>query len=184
MPLRSDLLAGRRTQALDRLRSTTGNRLAAAFRALDAYDDEARWNALVEPLVAAAQTRAISTQIAYLEAVIGTRLRFDTDSLLERAAIDLREPFIAFANAIDHGEDFASAVVSGALRAEGVGESSVTYASRAAATTANRYVRGWERSLSAGACDWCQTAAQQTYRTAESASFGHLRCSCDVSPLT
>lgn len=180
---RRDLLAERRTRLLDRLRAVTGSRLAVAFDSLGSYDDEARWYTVASPLVVAAQGRAISTQVAYLEAIIGQRLTFDTGALLERAAVDLREPFIAFANVLDNGGEFDEAVTSGALRAEGVGESSVTYASRAASSTADGHARGWVRLLSASPCDWCQTVAQQTYRSAESASFGHLRCHCEPDPI-
>lgn len=40
----------------------------------------------------------------------------------------------------------------------------------------------WRRVPGAKSCDWCRLVAGQTYRTAESADFGHERDDCDVVP--
>lgn len=136
---------------------------------------------LAGPVLTAAQNRAIDLQVAYLQRILAERVPFDRAALLKTAQIDITEPLIAFANALDSGNTFEQAVLSGRLRAEGIGESGTHWASRAANTAVRRPMR-WQRVLSGGACEWCQMVAGQTYASAESASFGHLHCSCGVVP--
>lgn len=150
------------------------------------YDeaDQAAWAADVAPVVEAAQTRAIDTQAAYLAARLDDQVIPDTAVALERSRVDLREPFIALANALSKGENLDAAVLSGLLRAQGVGESSVFWAARAANTTIDdSRIHGWTRTLTGNACSWCIQVAAQTYKTAETASFGHQRCDCGVDPI-
>lgn len=178
----STALLTRRRQLLDRIRLVTGAQLASVWDNLDGYSDDEQWLTLAVPILTAGQTRAVSLQIASLEAILATRLAFDTPSILERATIDITQPFIALATALGNGDPFTAAVAAGRDRAQAVGESGVTFASRAANTAADEHVHGWERVPEGGACDWCKLVAQQTYKTADSASFGHLRCACDVIP--
>lgn len=175
-------LLARRRQLLDQLRTSTSSQLTRIWDSLDNYTDDTRWLTLASPVLQAGQQRAAHLTIASLEAILGTRLAFDTKTILERAKIDPTQPFIALANALSNKLEFAAAVDAGRARAEAVGESAVTFAARAANGAAESHVSGWSRVPDAGACDWCQTVAGQTYHTADSASFGHLRCACDVVP--
>lgn len=183
-PVNSAALLRRRRELLDNLRAVTGSQLAAIWNSLDGYSDDRQWRARAVPVLTAGQSRAISLQIASLEAILAAPLVFDRHAVLERAAIDINQPFIALATALQDGQPFVDAVEAGAARAEGVGESGITFASRAANSAADDHVTGWERVPSAGACSWCALVAEQTYKTADSASFGHLRCSCDVIPAS
>lgn len=187
MPVVNDVaLLRRRQDQLAALRSTTAAQLARRWLALPDYsaDMEDRWVELAAPVVAAGQGRAVSIQVAVLERRLGRRLTFDRLAVLAAARIDLTQPFVALANALSTGADFDAAVESGRARAEGVGESAVQWASRSANSAAtDQRIVGWTRTVGAGSCEWCQVVATQRYRTAESASFGHLRCSCGVDPI-
>ncbi len=181
-PVNSAALLNRRRQLIDHVRTTTGQQLANVWDSLDGYSDDEQWLARATPVLAAGQSRAISLQIASLEAILGVQLAYDRPALLQKAAIDISQPFIALATALRDGHPFDDAVTAGADRAQTVGESGVTWAARAANTAADQHVSGWERVPDGGACDWCQLVAEQTYSTADSASFGHDRCACDVIP--
>lgn len=188
MPAVNDVaLLRRRQDQLAVLRSTTAAQLGRRWLSLSDYDPdmEFRWIELAGPVVAAGQGRAVSLQVAVLERRLGRRLAVDRPKILAAARIDLTQPFIALANALSTGADFGTAVESGRTRAEGVGESAVQWASRAANTAAqaDQRIVGWTRTVGAGSCEWCQVVATQRYRSAESASFGHLRCSCGVDPI-
>ena len=177
----------RRRQAhLARIATTTGVALQRRWRALGSYDraDQERWATAAEPVVLAGQNQAIDVQAAYLGARLDGPVNVRRAAALEAAAVDLREPFIAYANALSKGAERKVALESAALRATGLGESSVYWAARAANTTIrDSRIVGWTRTLTGNACTWCVAVAGQTYRTAESASFGHQRCDCGVDPI-
>lgn len=182
MAVNSSALLARRRQLLDQVRTTTGDHLGRTWDSLDHYTDDTEWNRLAAPIVAAGQHRAFSIQIASLTALLGLELGYSRAELLDKASLDISQPFVALANALSNGATFDAAVISGRDRAQGVGESAVTYAARAANSAADRHVSGWERVPEGGACDWCVEVSGQMYRTADSAAFGHLRCACDVIP--
>lgn len=183
----ADALTTRKQALLEDLGTRTAGQLRRIWLSLGDYaeSDQEAWATLAAPVVEAAQGRAVNLQVAYLETLLDETVDFDIEDVLANAQIDIGEPFIALANALSNGEEITAAVESGALRAEGIGESGVTWAARAAngAVERNDRVTGWQRTLSRGACEWCQTVAGQTYRSAESASFGHLRCNCGVEPV-
>lgn len=183
MPVNEQALHARRRLLFDRLRALVGARLAAIWLGLDGYVDQGRWVSLAAPIVQAGQERAVSIQTAYLEAILGLSLIVNRQAVLERAAIDVTEPFIAFATALDNQQTFDVAREAGAARATGIGESAVTWAARAAATPAEPHVEGWIRTPDPDPCEWCLVVSTQRYHTVDSASFGHLHCSCDVDPI-
>lgn len=180
-------LTRRRQDALARIRTLTAAQLARRWRTLGSYDksDQQRWHGVARPIITAGQNQAIDTQLAYLGARLGRPVRFDRKTLLELAAVDLDEPFLALARILSGGGSLAEAVASGLTRAEGLGESAVMWASRAANTAAepDERIVGWRRTLGRGSCEWCIQVSRQRYRSAESASFGHQRCSCGVDPI-
>lgn len=188
MPVVNDVaLLRRRQQLLADLRTTTAGQLARRWDAMPGYaeDLQGRWIDLAGPVVAAAQDQAVSVQVAFLQRLLNTELGYDRAAILERAAIDIRQPFIALATALKAGDDYSAAVEAGRARAEGVGESAVQWASRAAndAASDDRRIVGWMRTVDANSCEWCQVVATQMYHSAESASFGHIRCGCGVDPV-
>lgn len=146
--------------------------------------DEDRWVQVASPVVAAGQDQAISTQSAYLGARLGGTVTVDRRAVLEASAVDLREPFIALANSLSKGGTIEAAVLSGALRAQGLGESAAYWAARATNTGVDdSRIVGWTRTISGNACEFCQLVSTQRYHSAESASFGHQRCDCGVDPI-
>lgn len=185
MPVNDVALIARRQDRLTALRTITASNLSKMWVGLDSYVDDVDWLRRAGLVVGAGQSRAVDMQVATLQALLADRLTFDRAGILDMARIDLGQPFIAFANALDSGLKFDEAVEAGRLRAEGVGESSVQWAARAAnqAAEGDERIVGWTRTLGPGSCDWCITVSTQRYRSSESASFGHLRCTCAVDPI-
>lgn len=181
-PLNSQALLARRRQLLDQIRTVTGTQLADVWDSLGGYSDDQQWLARAVPVLVAGQSRAISLTIASLEAILGVQLAFDRPALIDKARIDITQPFISLATALRDGHPFDDAVTAGADRAQTIGETGVTWAARAANGVADSHVTGWERIPEGGACDWCIEVAGQTYHDADSAAFGHDRCACDVVP--
>lgn len=185
MPVNDVALVRKRQTLLATLRQTTAAQLARRWTALDSYDNETAWLRTAGPVLLAGQSRAVDLQVAHLQALLGARITFDRPAILENAAVDLTEPFLALGRALNAGADYADAVEAGKLRAEGLGESGVQWASRAAnqAAAGDDRIVGWTRTLGAGSCSWCIQVSAQRYHSAESASFGHLRCNCGVDPI-
>jgi hypothetical protein len=188
MPPVNDLaLLKRRRGLLTSIRLTTGAALGNAWDNFGAWTDDQqdRWARIATAILTAGQNRAIDLQIAYLQTTLRQTIPFDRAALLERAAIDVNQPFVALANALAGGIPFTEALTAGRLRAEGVGESGTQWAARAAnnAAEGDERIVGWTRVLDGDPCDWCQLVSTQRYHTADSASFGHLRCGCDVEPI-
>lgn len=180
-------LIQRRQRELAKLRTATAAGLARLWRSLDSYDEgtQSRWRQLAGPLVAAGQGKALDLQLAYLRVVLDGAITFERQALLAGAKVELDEPFLALARALKAGRGLEAAIEAGRLRAEGLGESAVQWASRAAneAVEGDERIVGWTRTLTGLACSWCRDVARQRYRTAESASFGHQRCDCGVDPI-
>lgn len=187
MPTFADVaLVKRRQQLLTQLRAVTGTQLSRRWLTLPGYtkDQERQWVAAVTLFVVAAQHRAAGVQVAYLQHLLAVQIAVDFDIVRDTAAIDVTQPFTAFANALDSGLSVAAAIEAGRARAEGVGESSVQWASRAANKAVDdERIIGWTRTVTPRSCEWCRNVAHETYRTADSASFGHLRCDCGVDPV-
>lgn len=177
----------RAQQLLARLRLLAGAALIRLWDALDDHrDSEAdQWTRNAAPVVLAAQSRAIDTQLAYVRALIDDDVAFDREELLALSAVDLREPFIGLAVALRDGETLEAALDAGRSRAQGLADTAVSHASRSANTAldGHRRIVGWRRVLSGPSCDWCITVSGQRYRSAESAAFGHARCNCSVAPI-
>lgn len=187
MPQVDDVALTRRKLAqLESLATRAGAALGRMFRGLGDFDDVAGWLAAASPILTAAQSRAVDTQIAYLSALLGFPVDFDREALLAQASrsVDLEEPFVALGRAVNAGAAFEAALESAAKRAEGLGQSGVTRAARAANNAASDpRIVGWRRTLTGKSCQWCVTVSTQRYDTADSASFGHLRCNCGVDPI-
>lgn len=99
----------------------------------------------------------------------------------------MRDPFIATWRALASGNNYDAAVAAGRARIEAVVTNFTTSTARQTggvfvAKTGLRTV-GWERITNASACDWCEEVSAQLYSSAESADFGHDRCSCSAVPL-
>lgn len=187
MPRPNDVaLVQRRQVVLAKLRTSTSTAVAKAWDSLDAYSDAEieLFIRRAHPALAAGQERAFWLTVSHLQALLGENVDADL-ALLDSAQIDLEQPFIAMRRSLAAGDAFHLAVAAGRARAEGVGESGVQWASRAAnqALDDEPRIHGWRRTLTRKACSWCQQVAEQIYRSADSASFGHLHCDCGVDPI-
>lgn len=97
----------------------------------------------------------------------------------------VREPFISVWQAFKAGRSYADAVEAGRLRLDAV---VVNLASSTARQAGDLFASKtglssrWRRTPDSGACDWCLLIAGQSYKTADSADFGHDRCKCTAIP--
>ncbi len=180
-------LTRRAQRRLSLLRQATALALIRLWDGLPDHHEEAqpRWSALASPVVLAAQSRAIDTQIAYLRARLGEDITFDRAQLLALSTVDLSDPFISLAVSLRDGESLRAALKAGRERTQDLADTAVSHASRSANTAADghRRIVGWRRVLTGDSCDWCVTVAGQRYRSAESAAFGHEACNCSVAPI-
>lgn len=87
--------------------------------------------------------------------------------------------------ALADGHDFAAAQEIGLSTIASLAFDTVQSSARSATNQIDRQeprITGWDREPDASACDWCIEVAGQTYRSADSADFGHDRCGCAVVP--
>lgn len=87
--------------------------------------------------------------------------------------------------ALGDGRDFADALAIGLNVIGSIGFDAVQGAARSATNQIDRQeprITGWDREPDGSACDWCIEVAGQTYRSADSADFGHDHCGCSVVP--
>lgn len=182
-----DVAATRRRQrGLAKLAGSTGSALTTAWFRMPSHReaDQATWIRAARPVVQAGQRNAVTQQAKYLAVRLGEDPDVDMAAALAAAEIDLVEPFLAFGRELGQGSRLRAALVAGGLRAQAIGESAVYWAARAANTTIDEArIVGWTRTLTGNACAWCIQVAGQTYKTAESASFGHAGCDCGVDPI-
>lgn len=186
MALSAEALRRYRRQ-VDARRRRTAAALATLWDRYDAYDsadaeDFARRSA---PVLTGAKTATVATSAAMFAMALNMRRppAVRPDDVEVEPRID--HPFLAFWHALGEGRPREEALAAGRSQAEAVGSDFVQQTARrtgdAAAKASGRRVR-FERRPEPGACAWCVDAADQTYRTARSADFGHDRCLCDVVP--
>lgn len=181
-------LIARKRAGLDRIRTTTGIAVARIWTAMPnhAADTQDAFARQATPVVKAGQDRAVSLTVAFIAALTGITAKTDRPAIIGSAAVDLTSPFKAFGHALNDGQDINAALAAGADAARSAGQDAVTWASRSSGTAFDHsdQVIGWERIPDGGACDWCVLVAGQTYKTADTAAFGHRDCGCEASPLT
>lgn len=162
--------------------------VAAAWDELDGYDEEdvATFERRVRPAVAASKTVAVRAATAYYASIAGLSV---VSLAVRQVPVDYRSrsPFIAHWHALKEGRPWLEALASGRSAGGKAAGDFVTSTSRRTAGIVASKGRiqpvGWERIPDANACAWCLLVASQTYRTAESADFGHNGCGCTTSPL-
>ena len=159
-----------------------GSVMVRAWNQLDSFDesDVAQFRELALPATTVLTRRAAALSAAYLAAL----LREPVVSATATVAPDFVGPFTRFWGAIGRGEPFDQAVLAGSARADAAGRNAVvSTARRVGDQIGSNQITGWRRVLDADPCDWCVTVSTQTYRSAESADFGHDRCGCGVTPV-
>lgn len=185
MALSNEALRRYRRQ-VDARRRRTALALAALWDRLENYDDTdaERFVAQAAPVIAGVKASTVAASAAMFGLALGIRppgVRPQDVDVEPR----IDHPFLAFYHALAEGRPREEALAAGRSQAAAVGADFVQQTARrtgdAAARASGRRVR-FERRPESGACDWCRDAARETYRTAESADFGHDRCFCDVVP--
>jgi hypothetical protein len=180
-------LTARRRVLLGGIRTTTATAVGRVWSALPDHTAAGQpvFAAKAGPDIVAGQSKAISLSVAYVAAVTGVAPQLDRQAVLAGAAVDLASPFYAFGAHLNDGEDPEEALAAGLDAAMSMASDGVTWASRSAGSAFDHSdrVTGWERIPDGGACDWCIEVADQTYLTADTASFGHANCGCEVEPL-
>lgn len=171
---------------LDALRTLVSVGLLTIWDDLGSYSD-ADLNAFMvraAPLLAGAKAATVATSAAFFALAMGT-------PPAAVAAVDvpteprIAHPFLATWHALKEGRPAEEAIAAGRSQVEAVGFDYVQSTARQTgdhvARASRRQVR-WRRSPGASACTWCRLVAGQTYRTSESADFGHDRCDCIAVP--
>lgn len=183
MPLSDEAVRRYRT-ALVSQSARTATFLAAVWDDQPDIEDEARFARAAAPFLIGAKAAAVATSSAFFALAldlrpVGVRAR---DVLSEPR---VRDPFLATWHALNEGRPYEEAVAAGRSAAEAAGEDYVTSTARrtgdVVADKSGQRVR-WRRVPGGGACEFCRTVAGQTYRTSESADFGHDRDHCVVVP--
>lgn len=185
MPASPEAIARFRRQ-LAVYRNRTSALLVTAWAALPAYDEEnieEFTEATATPLVAAKRASVALSAAFYAIALTIPPVGVDPDDI--DVLPDLRGPFLATWHALTMGRGIDEAIRVGRSTASATAYDFVQSTSR---RTGDLVVAradidtGWRRVPGAKACDWCRMVATQTYRTAESADFGHQRDDCIAVP--
>lgn len=180
-------------EAIDRYRTVTRQyrtRTAAALALLwdrlGSYEesDISRYATQAAPVLDGAKRSAVALSAAFFSGATGIRVQgVRPDVVIVTPRID--HPFHAAWHAVNMGRDWSDALQVGRSQAQAVGVDFVQSVTRrtgdAVAARTGRDVR-WRRVPRPDTCAWCATVSGQLYRTAESADFGHDRCSCVVVP--
>jgi len=192
MPRLSDELRGpltRRYQtALAAVVDKATPTLHRIWDGLPAYD-EANIETLAVATAAPLQTVKIASvrhSLGYYTALAGVSPPIVKPDEIAAVA-DMRDPFISVWLALKSGNSYEAALLGGRSRVEAVVANLVNSSARQTGdlfvAKTNLNPRGWERLPNRGACPWCLEVAGQTYQSADSADFGHDRCSCTAAPL-
>lgn len=182
----SDQAVARYKRQIGVYRSRTSALLIAAWERLDGYDEENvdEYTEATRPALTAAKRAAVALSAGFFALALGIRaVGVDPDDV--DLDPDVRGPFRATWHALAMGRPFDEALRVGRSTAQAVGFDFVQSTARrtgdvVAANSGQRVT--WKRVPGAKACDWCRLVAGQTYRSAESADFGHERDDCDVVP--
>ena len=163
-------------------------RLAAAAQAvlLRLWDGKpgvplaANWDEAARPLIEQIADAAVQAAVV-LGAQFGATAA-PSDLIVADAGARVLDPFDRIAALVKRGE-FTGLDESARSVVEALAHDTVYRTARqAVASVAGEVDTAWVRRATAKSCDWCLSMTQYTYRSAESASFGHDRCDCVPMP--
>lgn len=181
-----DPLIARYKALIARYGDRTASSMVRAWDRLGSYseDDIARYQRQTAPVLSGAKTAAVAASAAFF--VTTHRIKpvvVKIDHVVVKAKF--ADPFHAMWHAVGEGRPNDEALQVGRSVAEATGNDFVVSAARRAsdlaAKAAGIRVR-WARVPAGDACAFYIDAAADTYATADSADFGHDRCSCAVVP--
>lgn len=181
------ILTRRYQRSLRVVATNAGNAVTRAWDGLDGWDEPNidEFTGRATPIVSGAQRQGAALTAGYLGLMLATKMP-SVDATKFLGSVDFRSPFLAYWAALGRGEDWPQAITTGRTRAEDLALDGTTTAARGTATEIDPIedrITGWERVPGGVCCEFCATVATQRYHTAESASFGHDRCNCDVIPI-
>lgn len=117
---------------------------------------------------------------AYLEALLEVPPVRDA----EIVEPDWVGPFVKSFRELERTGSVDSAVAAGAARSETAGHMAAVSTARVAADRfSSPRLGGWRRMPNGDSCQWCVSAASETYGTATAADIGHDGCDCSVAPI-
>lgn len=158
-----------------------------AWMGLGSYDeaDIPTFTRQTATALTASKTATVAAAVGFYALLSGARP--PAVAATEIAAVpQMSDPFISVWQALAAGRPNEEALAAGHSRLEAVATDFVNTTARQTGDifTARAGLRtnGWERVPNLGACDWCRQVAGETYRTANSADFGHSRCACSAVP--
>lgn len=165
------------------LGTRTANAVASAWDGLPDYDDRriTEYTRRVTPVTKAAKVAAVALGVGYYSLVARQRPKAIPAAAIARD-FNARAGFVAYWNALANQRPWVEAVAAGRNRTQSTASALVVSSSRVAGDHVLPDAE-WSRIAAGDACAFCQEAASSTYRSAESADFGHERCSCSVIPV-
>lgn len=168
---------------LETISTRTSNAVGQAWDGLPDYEEHRlhEFARRVQPVTRAAKVAAVALGAGYYSTVAQQRPAGVAASLIP-LEFDARAAFVAYWNALSNGRPWPEAVAAGRNRAASTASGLVVSSSR---RTGDHVLprADWTRVAAGNACEFCQEAASSTYRSAETADFGHERCSCSVVPV-
>lgn len=188
--LRPDLVAvlvDRHKQTQARIAARTSQHVVQAWSDLGSWDrrDIARFVEATDPHLAAAKKAAVVLAVGFYAQILQTRapaIPVNSVDVTYRADT----AFTALWHGLSEGRPFPDALNAGQSIAEAQVDRFIASAARRTGdhvTAATRHRTAWKRIPSGNACPFCVRASGQTYKTSETADFGHDRCGCTAVPV-
>lgn len=180
-------LVDRHKQAQSLIAERTSVHVVRVWDDLGSWDrqDVGRFIESTAPHLNAAKKAAVTLAVGFYAQILQTRA-----PAIPLGAIPVEyraeTAFTALWHGLSEGRPFDEALTAGRSIAEAQVERYVASSARRTgdhvAQATRRHV-GWRRVTSGKACPFCVRASGQTYKTSETADFGHDRCGCTAVPV-
>ena len=186
-PDQVEALVGRHKAAQANIADRTGRQIELAWDQLGSWNrrDIERFVEQTEPHLSAAKKAALILAVGFYARILQTRPPALTVASID-ATYNPESGFTALWHALSEGRPFDEALVVGRSAATAQVDRFVASTARRTGdhvATATRQQVAWKRIPSASACPFCVSASGQTYKTSETADFGHDRCGCTAVPV-
>lgn len=161
----------------------TSNAVASAWQQLPDYEDHRvhEFARRVQPVTTASKTASVALGVAFYSTLAQKR-PLSVAAKVIPVEYDARAAFVAYWNALGNGRAWVEAVQAGQNRAESTADGLIVSSARLTGDHVLPKAQ-WTRVTGGNACEFCLEVANGTYNSAESADFGHERCSCTAVPI-
>lgn len=181
------VLVARHKAAQARISGRTGLKVATIWDALGSWDraDVERFAEQTGPAITAAKRAAVVLAAGFYAQILQRRAPAVTIGSII-VDFNAEAAFTATWHALTERRPFLEAVTAGQAIATAEVDRFVASSARRTGDHVTRALRvhtGWERVPAADACPWCIDVSGQTYKTSETADFGHDRCGCTAIPV-